>query len=248
MCTFVLNLLIAHENFRDFCFPFLQPPSDVDFRVMLTFVEFYTTMVGFVNFKLYNMLNLHYPPKVWPFLSNLAQGVVKGERGKLSTSFSQPEKYFSFLESILLNLLFFPQKVGRGWPLPLRGPCIMHTVWYFCFFILQIAGEYSNMVNSTGYCEEAELEDEVGIRVAIKRSWIFKLSVFQIRGWSWVKYHTRSATWPNKFIMIFNCLVGAIWPIGIPCLHPALKRIWNPELCTYSIDRSYTCGWFKVIY
>ena len=43
---------------------FLQPPTDVDFRVMLTFVEFYTTMIGFVNFKLYNMLNLHYPPKV----------------------------------------------------------------------------------------------------------------------------------------------------------------------------------------
>ena len=42
----------------------LQPPSDVDFRVMLTFVEFYTTMAGFVNFKLYNALNLHYPPKV----------------------------------------------------------------------------------------------------------------------------------------------------------------------------------------
>lgn len=31
---------------------------------MLTFVEFYTTMIGFVNFKLYNMLNLYYPPKV----------------------------------------------------------------------------------------------------------------------------------------------------------------------------------------
>ena len=45
-------------------FFFLQPPTDVDFRVMLTFVEFYTTMIGFVNFKLYNMLNLHYPPKV----------------------------------------------------------------------------------------------------------------------------------------------------------------------------------------
>lgn len=42
----------------------LQPPSDVDFKVMLTFVEFYTTMIGFVNFKLYSMLNLHYPPKV----------------------------------------------------------------------------------------------------------------------------------------------------------------------------------------
>jgi len=41
-----------------------EPPSDVDFKVMLTFVEFYTTMIGFVNFKLYSMLNLHYPPKI----------------------------------------------------------------------------------------------------------------------------------------------------------------------------------------
>ncbi|XP_068747917.1 pescadillo homolog [Montipora capricornis] len=41
-----------------------EPPSDVDFKVMLTFLEFYTTMIGFVNFKLYNMLNLHYPPKI----------------------------------------------------------------------------------------------------------------------------------------------------------------------------------------
>lgn len=38
-------------------------PSDVDFRVMLTFLEFYTTMLGFVNFKLYSDMNLHYPPK-----------------------------------------------------------------------------------------------------------------------------------------------------------------------------------------
>jgi pescadillo protein len=38
-------------------------PSDVDFRVMLTFLEFYSTMLGFVNYKLYSDLNLHYPPK-----------------------------------------------------------------------------------------------------------------------------------------------------------------------------------------
>ncbi|CAK9212381.1 unnamed protein product [Sphagnum troendelagicum] len=37
-------------------------PSDVDFRVMLTFVEFYETLVGFVNFKLYHDLGLQYPP------------------------------------------------------------------------------------------------------------------------------------------------------------------------------------------
>jgi pescadillo protein len=39
-------------------------PSDVDFRVMLTFVEFYNTLIGFVNFKLYHTLGLCYPPKL----------------------------------------------------------------------------------------------------------------------------------------------------------------------------------------
>lgn len=31
---------------------------------MATFTEFYTTLLGFVNFKLYHSLNLFYPPKV----------------------------------------------------------------------------------------------------------------------------------------------------------------------------------------
>ncbi|XP_028396440.1 pescadillo homolog [Dendronephthya gigantea] len=39
-------------------------PADVDFRIMLTFIEFYTTLIGFVNFKLFNMVNLLYPPKL----------------------------------------------------------------------------------------------------------------------------------------------------------------------------------------
>uniref|UniRef100_A0A8D2J8G4 Pescadillo homolog n=1 Tax=Varanus komodoensis TaxID=61221 RepID=A0A8D2J8G4_VARKO len=39
-------------------------PTDVDYRVMATFTEFYTTLLGFVNFRLYQSLNLHYPPKV----------------------------------------------------------------------------------------------------------------------------------------------------------------------------------------
>lgn len=41
-----------------------QMPSDVDFRVMLTFVEFYATLMGFINFRLYHSLNLKYPPQI----------------------------------------------------------------------------------------------------------------------------------------------------------------------------------------
>ena len=37
--------------------------GDVDFRIMGTFVEFYTTLLGFVNFRLYTSIGLVYPPK-----------------------------------------------------------------------------------------------------------------------------------------------------------------------------------------
>lgn len=37
--------------------------GDVDFRIMGTFVEFYTTLLGFVNFRLYNSIGLIYPPR-----------------------------------------------------------------------------------------------------------------------------------------------------------------------------------------
>ncbi|KAI5370704.1 putative BRCT domain-containing protein [Septoria linicola] len=43
---------------------FVQKNSpDVDFRIMATFVEFYTTLLGFVNFRLYSHIGLVYPPK-----------------------------------------------------------------------------------------------------------------------------------------------------------------------------------------
>ncbi|XP_048770357.1 pescadillo homolog [Ostrea edulis] len=41
-----------------------QHPDDVDYKVMQTFVEFYTTLLGFMNYKMYHSINLHYPPKL----------------------------------------------------------------------------------------------------------------------------------------------------------------------------------------
>lgn len=38
--------------------------NDVDFRIMGTFVEFYTTLLGFVNFRLYTTIGLIYPPRL----------------------------------------------------------------------------------------------------------------------------------------------------------------------------------------
>ncbi|KAL8701657.1 MAG: hypothetical protein Q9201_004789 [Fulgogasparrea decipioides] len=43
---------------------FVQRVSgDVDFRIMGTFVEFYTTLLGFVNYRLYTSIGLVYPPR-----------------------------------------------------------------------------------------------------------------------------------------------------------------------------------------
>ncbi|XP_010008274.1 PREDICTED: pescadillo homolog, partial [Nestor notabilis] len=51
--TWITPYAFAHDH-----------PTDVDYRVMATFTEFYTTLLGFVNFRLYQSLNLLYPPKI----------------------------------------------------------------------------------------------------------------------------------------------------------------------------------------
>jgi pescadillo len=38
-------------------------PGDVDYRVMMTFLEFYETQLHFINYKLYSSLGFKYPPK-----------------------------------------------------------------------------------------------------------------------------------------------------------------------------------------
>ena len=45
----------------------------MDLKLMSIFVEFYTTMLGFVNFRLYHNLNLQYPPAL-PHQTPLATG------------------------------------------------------------------------------------------------------------------------------------------------------------------------------
>jgi pescadillo protein len=37
--------------------------GDIDFRIMGTFIEFYTTLLGFINFRLFTSIGLVYPPK-----------------------------------------------------------------------------------------------------------------------------------------------------------------------------------------
>ncbi|XP_063531033.1 pescadillo homolog [Cydia strobilella] len=57
-----------------------QSKDEVDFKIMSTFVEFYTMMLGFVNFKLYHSLNLVYPPKLTAAFSSSSEKDLIDER------------------------------------------------------------------------------------------------------------------------------------------------------------------------
>ena len=51
-------------------------PADVDYRVMLTFLDFYHSLLQFVLFKLYHGLGVRYPPRVDPKLEEAAAGLT----------------------------------------------------------------------------------------------------------------------------------------------------------------------------
>ncbi|KAM0786566.1 hypothetical protein ACM66B_002022 [Microbotryomycetes sp. NB124-2] len=50
-------------------------PSDLDFRIMMTFLELYQTLLGFVFYKLYSDINLVYPPKLDEVLDENGAGI-----------------------------------------------------------------------------------------------------------------------------------------------------------------------------
>jgi pescadillo protein len=58
VCVVIFSLIYFSKSLRIFS----QIPADVDVRVMLTFLELYQTLLGFVFFKLYADAGLVYPP------------------------------------------------------------------------------------------------------------------------------------------------------------------------------------------
>ena len=59
-------------------------PEDVDYRVMLTFFEFYETLLGFVLYKLYNDIGVRYPLAVSSVERNNASSVLAANLRALS--------------------------------------------------------------------------------------------------------------------------------------------------------------------
>ncbi|KAJ8775094.1 hypothetical protein K2173_020098 [Erythroxylum novogranatense] len=55
-------------------------PDDVNYSVMLTFLQFYETLLGFVNYRLYHFINVKYPPILDPRLEALASELYAATR------------------------------------------------------------------------------------------------------------------------------------------------------------------------
>lgn len=51
-------------------------PGDVDFKVMLTFMDLYETLLAFVHFKLFHQLGLAYPPAIRADVEAVAGGTI----------------------------------------------------------------------------------------------------------------------------------------------------------------------------
>ncbi|KAJ2826713.1 mRNA-binding ribosome synthesis protein nop7 [Coemansia erecta] len=69
-------------------------PTDVDFKVMATFLQFYRTLMGFVNYRLFTTENLAYPPQLDAVLdeSGVGLGSMKVEAQRIEDLVSAREE------------------------------------------------------------------------------------------------------------------------------------------------------------
>ncbi|KAJ2123915.1 mRNA-binding ribosome synthesis protein nop7 [Coemansia sp. RSA 2131] len=69
-------------------------PTDVDFKVMATFLQFYRTLMGFVNYRLFTTANLAYPPHLDEAMdeSGVGLGSLKVESQRIEDLISAREQ------------------------------------------------------------------------------------------------------------------------------------------------------------
>uniref|UniRef100_A0A915JKD8 Pescadillo homolog n=1 Tax=Romanomermis culicivorax TaxID=13658 RepID=A0A915JKD8_ROMCU len=105
-----VNWIVAHE--RSLC-----AVSAIDFGVMATFVEFYTTACKFINFKLFQELGLHYPPQL---------GKVQSDACENGDSEATQERLYSLNETLKRNVASTSNEIIE--PLPDQFPDEMSSL------------------------------------------------------------------------------------------------------------------------
>ena len=126
-------------------------PADVDYKVMLTFLEFYETMLKFTNFKLYSSINLKYPPQINVELEenldsfnystmvaenkeNSAETEIQNEKYRISDEFDKDEtvaqiknKYEGQSVNLFEGLVFFCNREVPRYSLEFCYPILWRT-------------------------------------------------------------------------------------------------------------------------
>ncbi|KMT03757.1 hypothetical protein BVRB_8g189050 [Beta vulgaris subsp. vulgaris] len=98
--------------------------EDVDFNVMLTFLEYYETLLAFVNFKLYHNINVKYPPILDSRLEALAADLYALSRLIASSSKEQDNhKLLSQLDESEVTLAQLQHQLA-----PSEPGALMHLV------------------------------------------------------------------------------------------------------------------------
>lgn len=116
-------------------------PTDVDFRVMLTFLEFYQTLLGFVNFRLFSRINWPYPAPFiaddsvkainsWPVVERDDDGSAEGPLLRSFVFFISrevPRTSVAFVIQALGGKVGWPCEEGSS-PLTEDDPSITHVI------------------------------------------------------------------------------------------------------------------------
>jgi hypothetical protein len=101
-------------------------PQGVDFSLMTIFVEFYTTVLGFVLFRLYHNLNLQYPPSlsgtIQDFSTENEPDAVDDEVQKERVAGKDITKFFTGLTTPAVDNLLCMKNAGKA--NSVQEPCI----------------------------------------------------------------------------------------------------------------------------
>lgn len=152
-------------------------PWDVDYSIMLTFLEFYHTLLRFVNFRLYKDIGLEYPPDLSQPLDSVLSQTHLPEEVSISTEFlnspeiqqmkkAQDERQAA--QNLFSNLVFL---LGR------------ETPRYSLELVIRAAGgkivnEDSNLV--THQVIDRPVTDMRGDREYVQPQWIYDSLNFKV--------------------------------------------------------------------
>ncbi|GIQ81816.1 pescadillo [Kipferlia bialata] len=112
-----------------------EPNADVDFRVMRTFIEFYSTMLGFVLFRLYGSISRPYPPVLVDYTTKVWTPVEREEveeESEESEGSGEDGEVVEREEKTKTPTWTLSQKIFKGMVVAFSREIPHHPLWLTC--------------------------------------------------------------------------------------------------------------------